>query len=292
MATNIFEQRFAIFNPPVVTTKDEIPPDLVLSYKEREGFLELAQKLSPTELQALIQGCRLAQQKSGKSISKLKAAACVEEKKHIISSKQDSKKRYSFFIQTKENRARKKAKLEKGLKHLPKVAGWWRGILRTKAFYALPTEGDKEITLLKALAFFGWQQGNWTLNTWWGRVPNQALWEYAMAATDEYGLDHNPHYFIKCLHTAAMLWTRFPVPRVWREVVGYAARRFKCLSRNVLLYLLTAMMKALGKSGSFGDWVRRFLLSTDGEPPRYYSERGMPAPPVRRGGFLQRAYLP
>lgn len=252
-------------NPPT------IPPDLILSDKDRNTLIEFAQKLSPADFQQLIEGYRIAQQKSGKSVLQLKRAICVEDNNTIISSTQ---KRKNYYFQTLDNRKARRAKLKKGLKHLPMVAGWWREVLSKKRDYALEKYGDKEATILKAKAFLHWQEGDWTLGVWWSRVPNEALWDYAIAATKEYGLDHNPGYFIKCLHTAALLWRRFPVARLWREVVQHT-QRFKNLSRRVLLCLLTAMMKALGKPGSFSDWVLRFILSPDGQQPQYRSYTGV-----------------
>ncbi|MBA7621317.1 hypothetical protein ES703_28677 [subsurface metagenome] len=254
-----------------------IPPDLILSDKDRHTLLEFARKLPPDEFQQLIEGYRIAQQKSGKTVQQLKQAICVEDNRTIISSTQ---KRKNYYFQTVDNRKAHKAKLEKRLKHLPMIAGWWRKLLNKKRDYALERYGDKEASVLKVKAFFHWHEGDWTLGVWWARIPNEALWDYAIAATKEYGLDHNPCYFIKCLHTAALFWSRFPEARLWREVVQHA-HRFKNLSRQVLLCLLTAMMKAMGKSGSFGDWVRRFLLSPDGQQPQYSSYAGVKLKMVR-----------
>ncbi|MBA7522499.1 hypothetical protein ES705_14618 [subsurface metagenome] len=256
-----------------------IPADLILSDKDRNTLLEFAQKLSPFDFQQLIEGYRIAQQKSGKTVLQLKRAACVEDNINIIPSTQARK---NYYYQTLDNRKAQKAKLEKRLKNLPMVAGWWRKVLDKKQDYALERCGDKEATLLKAKGFFHWQEGDWTLGVWWGRIPNEALWDYAIAATKEYGLDHNPHYFVKCLHTAALLWRRFPVAKLWREVVPHA-HRFKNLSRQVLLCLLTAMMKALGKSGSFSEWVRRFINSPDGQEPQYHPYAGVKL--KRAGGW-------
>ena len=279
MTLNTIAEKPPLCQGGVALPLPNIPPDLILSDKDHSALIELAQKLPPGDFQQLIEGYRIAQQKSGKSVAQLKAeATCIEKNSNILPSTQDRKRLYAYFIQTRNNRARKKGRLEKGLKHLPKVAGWWRAVIKTKATYSLATEGDKQATLLKAKAFFGWQQGDWTLNTWWGRIPNQALWEYAMADTGEYGLDHNPVYFARCLHTAATLWRRFPVPKLWCEVVKHA-HRFKNLSRNVLLCLLTAMMKALSKTGaSFGEWVLRFIAFPDGKIPDYFTNRARASP--------------
>ena len=141
-------------------TLPTIPPDLILSDKDYNTLLEFAQKLSPYDFQQLIEGYRIAQQKSGKTIKQLKQAACVEDNNTIISSTQ---KRKNYYFETVDKRKAQKGKLEKRLKHLPMVAGWWRKVLKRKRDYTLERYGDKEAAILKAKAFLHWQEGDRTL---------------------------------------------------------------------------------------------------------------------------------
>ena len=258
-----------------VTTQKEIklkngvivPGDIKLSPQDLAKLEELSESLPPEEIEGLLRAQRLSQQKREeeelkrmfRESSRSSDISCIEYSKNKLYSMQ---KRSSYYQKRKAERNFKKKAIEDLIKNLPHLPGWWREILKKKKEYNLPKIGDKEKAISKAKRFFKWEKGEWTLGAWWSRVPIEALWEFAFAATEKYACDRNPVYFIKCLATAATLFSRYPNPRVWHEVSQRLGPYFK-LSRERLLTLLEAVTKALKQVPKAGemlsDLIRKFL---------------------------------
>jgi len=229
-----------------------VPEDIKLSPQDIEALNELAETQSPKEIEELLVAERSRQQKQEQenlermfrgypTLNKSSSASCVEYSKSKMYSTQ---KGFSYYQERKVKRGSKIKRAKQVIRNPLHLPGWWRDILKKKKDYGIPEHGDKERVISKAKKFFKWEKGEWTLGVWWARVPIEALWEFALAATDKYACDRNPVYFAKCLATAAELFPRYPDPRVWHEVSQRLGPYFK-LSRERLLMLLEAITKAL-----------------------------------------------
>ncbi|MCL0094499.1 hypothetical protein M1N58_01180 [Dehalococcoidales bacterium] len=244
-----------------------VPKDIKLSPQDLAKLEELSKSLSAEETEELLKAQRLSQQKREEDLKRMFRETprssdifCVEynEKNKLYS----TQKRSSYYQERRAERDSKKKRAEKLLKNLPHLPGWWREILKKKKDYAIPERGEKEKIIARAKEFFNWEKGEWTLGTWWSRVPMEALWEFAFAAAEKYACGRNPVYFIKCLATAAELFSRYPDPRVWREVSQRLGPYLK-LSRERLLMLLEAVTRALKQfletGGILSDLIRKLL---------------------------------
>ena len=254
----------------VVAIKKFEKKEIKLSPQDIEALNKLAETQSPKEIEELLVAERLRQQRqeeenlermfrSHPPLEKPSGFSCIE---YLLIKRHSTQERLNYYQEKRTERNSQKEEVEKTLKHLPNLPGWWRNILKKKKDYGLPEHGDKEDVISKIKKFFKWERGEWTLGVWWARVPIEAFWEFALAATDKYACDRNPVYFIKCLATAAELFPKYPDPRVWHEVSQRLGPYFK-LSRERLLMLLEAITKALKQVLRTGellsDLIRKFL---------------------------------